>query len=97
MNQKLLFARAYEQEVARSISEDDRPCFHLTPYTGWMNDPNGFSYYKGEYHLFYQYNPYDTVWDTMHWGHAVSSDLLRWRHLPTALPLIPSTASASFR
>ncbi len=85
MNQKLLFARAYEQEVARSIPEDDRPCFHLTPYTGWMNDPNGFSYYKGEYHLFYQYNPYDTVWDTMHWGHAVSSDLLRWRYLPTAL------------
>ena len=85
MNQKLLFARAYELEAAKRISEDARPCFHLTPYTGWMNDPNGFSYYKGEYHLFYQYNPYDTVWDTMHWGHAVSSDLLRWRYLPTAL------------
>ena len=77
MNQKLLFARAYEQEAARRIADEARPCFHLTPYTGWMNDPNGFSYYKGEYHLFYQYNPYDVCWDTMHWGHAVSSDLLR--------------------
>ena len=43
------------------------PTFHLSPCVGWMNDPNGFSFYQGEYHLFYQSNPYDTVWDTMHW------------------------------
>ena len=60
MNQKLLFARAYELEAAKRISEDARPCFHLTPYTGWMNDPNGFSYYKGEYHFVCNY---DRGWD----------------------------------
>ena len=85
MNQRLLFARAYEEEASRRISPDMRPQFHLSPRVGWMNDPNGFSYYQGEYHLFYQYNPYKTNWDDMHWGHAVSRDLLRWRYLPAAL------------
>ena len=85
MNQKLLFARAYEREAAKRISAEARPLFHLTPYTGWMNDPNGFSFYNGKYHLFYQYNPYDTVWDAMHWGHAESEDLLHWTYLPAAL------------
>ena len=85
MNQKLLFARAYEKEAAKSIPAAERPMFHLTPYTGWMNDPNGFSFYQGKYHLFYQYNPYDTIWDAMHWGHAVSTDLLHWEFLPAAL------------
>ena len=67
MNQKLLFARAYEGVAAQQIPDAARPLFHLTPYAGWMNDPNGFSFYQGRYHLFYQYNPYDTKWDDMHW------------------------------
>ena len=85
ISQKLLFARSYESEAGRKIPSGSRPMFHLSPYLGWMNDPNGFSYYQGQYHLFYQYNPYDTVWASMHWGHAVSRDLLRWEYLPAAL------------
>lgn len=82
---KLLFARTYEAEAGKQIPPESRPRFHLSPYTGWMNDPNGFSFYQGQYHLFYQYNPYSTEWDSMHWGHAVSRDLLRWTYLPAAL------------
>ena len=85
MNQKLIFARAYESAVGPQIPRKARPAFHLTPWTGWMNDPNGFSYYRGQYHLFYQYNPYDVEWNEMHWGHAVSHDLLHWTYLPCAL------------
>ena len=85
MNHSLIFARAYEKEAGDKIPASARPVFHLTPRVGWMNDPNGFSYYKGQYHLFYQYNPYSTQWDSMHWGHAVSHDLLHWTYLPAAL------------
>ncbi len=77
-------ARDYEGPYPGSGSSP-RPCYHLTPRIGWMNDPNGFSYYKGQYHLFYQYHPYSTQWGPMHWGHAVSSDLLHWTYLPCAL------------
>lgn len=58
---------------------------HLKAPGNWMNDPNGFIYYKGKYHLFYQYFPYGTVWGTMHWGHAISDDLVNWEHQGIAL------------
>ena len=62
-----------------------RPKIHFTPEKGWMNDPNGLVFYQGKYHLFYQHDPHSLVWDTMHWGHAVSDDLMQWEHLPIAL------------
>lgn len=61
------------------------PQLHVSPPFGWMNDPNGLVWLEGEYHLFYQYHPFSTVWGPMHWGHAVSQDLHRWEHLPIAL------------
>ena len=85
INQKLLFARAYEKEAGAQIPADSRPVFHLPPCVGWTNDPNGFSYYQGQYHLFYQSNPYSTIWNAMYWGHAVSKDLLHWEYLPCAM------------
>lgn len=84
-SEKLKQAREYETEHEKEIAKEKRPAFHLTPRVGWMNDPNGFSYHNGEYHMFYQYHPYDTNWGPMHWGHAVSKDLLKWESLPAAL------------
>lgn len=86
MNQtKLAEARAYEKTHEAEVLSEERPMFHITPAIGWLNDPNGFSIYRGEYHLFYQYHPYDIHWGPMYWGHVKSRDLIRWERLPAAL------------
>ena len=84
-SQTLREARKYEEVFEKKIKKEERPKFHLTPRVGWMNDPNGFSWYQGQYHMFYQYNPYESKWGPMHWGHAVSMDLLNWKYLPAVL------------
>lgn len=85
ISQTLREARKYEEAFEKTIEKEGRPDFHLSARTGWMNDPNGFSFYNGKYHMFYQYYPYDSKWGPMHWGHAVSEDLLHWEYLPAAL------------
>ena len=68
-----------------TYKEQYRPQIHFSPPAHWMNDPNGMVFYKGTYHLFYQYYPKATVWGPMHWGHATSTDVVHWEHLPVAL------------
>ena len=73
------------ETVSYNYDQPYRPQYHFSPPEKWMNDPNGMVFYEGEYHLFYQYYPDSTVWGPMHWGHAISEDLVNWEHLPIAL------------
>jgi len=82
-NQRLI--EIQNRGIASDYSELHRPRIHFTPPAKWMNDPNGMVYHDGEYHLFYQHYPDSTIWGPMHWGHAVSEDLINWEHLPIAL------------
>ena len=76
--------------IQNALSKDPRrPQFHLLPARNWMNDPNAPLYWNGLYHMFYQYNPNGAYWGDMHWGHAVSPDMVHWKHLPLALAPSP--------
>ena len=79
---------------AKLAADPLRPQFHLLPAKNWMNDPNGPIFWGGLYHMFFQYNPNAAVWGDMHWNHAVSEDMIHWRHLPIALAPTPGWADA---
>ena len=85
MDDRLAAIRRFEEKNIPALSPSDLPRFHVTGGVGWINDPNGFSVYKGEYHLFFQYYPYKTSWGLMHWGHVKTKDFIRWERLPAAL------------
>lgn len=77
--------REMEKHKIKEIPMDTRPVYHMSSPVGWMNDPNGFSIYQKEYHLFFQYHPFSNVWGPMHWGHCKSRDLIKWEYLPAAM------------
>lgn len=77
--------------LERMRRDPHRPRYHFLPPYNWLNDPNGVIQIEGEYHLYYQYNPHGPLWGDIHWGHAVSRDLIRWEHLPVALAPTPGS------
>src|SRR6201985_321914 len=81
-----VFALLISPTAFAQYDQPYRPQVHFSPAKNWTNDPNGLVYFRGEYHLFFQYNPFGDQWGHMSWGHAVSPDLLHWRELPVALP-----------
>ena len=82
----LLLIACLAAALGQSYRETYRPQFHFSPRQNWTNDPNGLVWFDGEYHLFYQYNPFGDTWGHMSWGHAVSRDLVHWEEVPVALP-----------
>ncbi len=74
-----------EKDTIVQADEDFRPNFHFTPKSGWMNDPNGMFFYNGYFHLYFQHYPDDNIWGPMHWGHAISTDMITWKEQPIAL------------
>lgn len=84
ISKKLQRARDFEAKYIPYVAEE-LPKFHVTGGIGWINDPNGLAPFQGEYHLFYQYYPYDVKWGPMHWGHVKTKDFIRWERLPAAL------------
>ncbi len=73
------------KDISKVVDTKWRQKYHFMGENGWINDPNGLIYFRGKYHFFYQYNPHDAFWGEMHWGHAVSKDMLHWEYLPIAL------------
>jgi beta-fructofuranosidase len=87
--------RAHDESAALRTAlagDPHRPRYHFVSPANWLNDPNGLIQWRGQYHLFYQYNPHGTFSATKHWGHAVSADLIHWTDLPIALAPTPGTA-----
>lgn len=82
---KLLKVHRMEKKQIHDIPKEERPAYHMSSPTGWINDPNGFSVFGGQYHLFFQYHPFSKKWGPMHWGHCVSKDFIKWEYLPCAL------------
>jgi beta-fructofuranosidase len=82
-------------DAKRLAADPLRPQYHLLPKYGWMNDPNAPVFWNGKYHMFFQYNPEAAIWGDMHWAHAVSEDMVRWKHLPVALSPTPGGADAA--
>ncbi len=82
---QIIIGSSIGQPTDTNRGEEYRPKVHFTPAAHWINDPNGMVYYKGVYHLFFQYYPDSTVWGPMHWGHATSPDLIHWKEQPIAL------------
>ncbi|MFZ0305714.1 MAG: glycoside hydrolase family 32 protein [Terracidiphilus sp.] len=89
-----LLAAESETPASELAADPRRPQFHLLPAANWMNDPNGPIYWKDRYHIFYQYNPDGAFWGDMHWGHAVSRDMVHWQHRPVALAPTPGGPDA---
>ncbi len=89
--QAMLWTSVDDELRERLRRDPHRPRYHFLPPAHWMNDPNGLIQWRGKYHLFYQHHPYGPLWANMHWGHAVSSDLVHWEHLPIALAPTPGS------